>query len=128
MSAFTAIREAEALRNDEFIKRSKGRSDYETPLSSISGAYVRGDYSGGEDRPAFNRRGRKVIKGVTRSKQIAIMHAHDHENDSWFKKAAANRANQILLEEGRKARSGRQVDMKRIKQSNKSEAYHKAGA
>lgn len=125
MSAFTAIREAEALRNDEFIKRSKGRNDYETPLSSISGAYVRGEYAGGEDRPAYNRRGKKVIKGVTRSKQIATMHAHDHENDAWFAKASANRASTIAKEEMiDKPKRGKLPDMERMRQAGKSIRYH----
>ena len=90
MGAFQAIRDAEAAGRDDFFRRSKGQRGY-TSLDSIEDSYRRGEYSGGEDRPAYNNRGRKKIQGYKASQRFKGESDRQNERDSFFRTASFNR-------------------------------------
>ena len=92
MGAFQAIRDAEAVKNDQHFFESKPgvihTQDYATPIDSIRESYRKGEYSGGEDRPTHNWRGRKIIKGFTASQRIKGDQDRQDERDEFFYKAS----------------------------------------
>lgn len=103
MGAFQAIKDAEAVKNEQhFAEAKSARKDYSqeepvysTPLNSISNSYKKGEYSGGEDRPTHNWRGRKIIKGFTASQRHKGDQERQDERDEFFLRAARVRYDQL---------------------------------
>lgn len=108
MGAFQAIRDAEAVKNEQHFAEAKAAKKdylqeepvYNTPLNSISDSYKKGEYSGGEDRPTHNWRGRKIIKGFTTSQRIKGDQDRQDERDKFFFKAAEVRYDQLREKHG----------------------------
>jgi len=92
MGAFQAIRDAEQADRDAFFAIAKDPTAMpNTGYDSIKESYRKGEYSGGEDRPAYNSRGRKKIQGYKASQRFKENQERQDERDKFFEEAGSKR-------------------------------------